>query len=144
MLSKKPGLILVFILLVSSGYRLNAQLNAGGTVYCKSGRDGTLLIMLVDEETFSRPMTGLAVKEIRVSSGAALIDFEFDNVPPGIYGIRCFVDTDGNEKLNRGLFGPSEPWGMSWNETAHPGWPEFSMISFKLEKNLSDLNITVE
>lgn len=51
------------------------------------------------------------------------VSFQFTDIPSGKYGIRCFLNEDGNQKLNKGIFGPAEPWGMSWQGEKASGWP---------------------
>ena len=97
-------------------------------VSCPKG--GMLYAFLTDEATFPRPMTGLQKRVSRVA-GKGVVSISFEGVPPGTYGVRCFLDTNGNGKLDRGVFGPTEPWGMSF----HGGpqrWPRWNQIKFTL------------
>jgi uncharacterized protein (DUF2141 family) len=62
------------------------------------------------------------------------IAYEFLSVLGGTYGIRCFQDLNGNGKLDKGLFGPSEPWALSWTvKKRFP--PRFNDISFDLHED---------
>lgn len=99
-----------------------------------------LLIYLVDEESFSRKGEGLQVLRLDIEAGEGRVPFEFRDVPPGVYGIRCFADENGNGELDGGAFGPKEPWGMSWQGEARRGIPRFRDISFQVEAD-SALNI---
>ena len=47
----------------------------------------------------------------------------------------------GVEKLDRGLFGPSEPWGMSWQGEPKKGIPRFSDIAFYVDRNIENILI---
>ena len=83
---------------------------------CQVTGRGLLHVFLVDERSFSVPMSGIqAVTTTLDASGPKTrrVAFAF-TVPQGTYGIRCFLDVNGNGGLDRGLFGPMEPWGMSW------------------------------
>jgi len=95
---------------------------------------GDIYVFLVNSETFGIPLSG--IDTIIIKAKAKTIHFNFTQVKPGIYGIRCFQDLNCNEKLDRGLFGPSEPYGFSWNkrETFPFG---FNDISFKVDCNYS-------
>ena len=120
---------------------------AGEILLKEIKKGGSLYVMLVTEESFKKPLHCFKkmifkigdkeIKEKRVS-------FEFTEIPPGTYGIRCFLDEDGNEKLNKGAFGPSEPWGMSWQGEKPIGWPKFKYISFDVNKDIMDIRVVVE
>jgi uncharacterized protein (DUF2141 family) len=106
--------------------------------------EGVLYIYLVDEEQFSAPFTG--IKEIVVPISPTQLDsgnvpFAFPNIPTGRYGIRVFIDTNGNGKLDRGLFGPSEPWGMSWQNKRVARIPRFKDIAFPVTEDIVGLEI---
>ena len=70
--------------------------------------------------------------------------FEFTNVAPGTYGIRCFQDTNSNGKLDRGFFGAKEPWGMSLHGEEPKRIPYFKDYSFSINTDCLDLNITLK
>lgn len=103
---------------------------------------GVLYIYLTDEEQFSIPLTG--IREIRKDlkeNRKQEIPFSFTDVPEGAYGIRLYVDTNGNGKLDRRLFGPSEPWGMSWQGEPGKGIPRFEDIAFFVKRNIGNILI---
>lgn len=120
----------------------------GGEIHLKEiKKNGNLYISLVTEETFKTPLHGfkkliLEISEKEISQKK--VSFHFLDIPPGRYGIRCFFDADGNEKLNKGMFGPSEPWGMSWQGEKALGWPKFKHIAFAVNMDLMDIQIVVE
>ena len=116
------------------------QYAVSGMVLVKQA--GVLHIYLTDEEQFSVPLTG--IREIRKDleeNRKQEIPFSFSDVPEGAYGIRVYVDTNGNGKLDRGLFGPSEPWGMSWQGEPRKGIPRFEDIAFNVERNIGNIII---
>ncbi len=139
------GLILPFSLFSESeGEKL---LSIKGTILLNKNTEGDLHILLVDRQTFKVPLKGIseliiAVAEENYTYGP--VQFDFNNIPPGIYGIRCFIDTDGDGKLNRGMTGPTEPWGMSWREDINAGWPKSENIAFELNNNLSGIEIEIK
>ena len=103
---------------------------------------GILYIYLVDKDQFSIPFTG--IKELRITleeNQEQTVLFSFSNIPQGQYGIRVFVDTNGNGKLDRGLLGPSEPWGMSWQGEPKKGIPRFGDIAFNVDRDIQNLLI---
>ena len=116
------------------------QYRVSGSVLVEKG--DILYIYLVDEDQFSIPFTG--IKGIRIEleeNKEQKIPFSFIGIPEGQYGIRVFVDTNDNGKLDRGLFGPSEPWGMSWQGEPKKGIPRFSDIAFYVDRNIEDIPI---
>ncbi len=62
----------------------------------------------------------------------------------GMYGIRCFLDKNGNGKLDSGLFGPTEPWGMSFKNGRPFGMPSFNDICFEVKTDKSNIFIEVK
>ena len=58
----------------------------------------------------------------------------FESVPSGVYGIRAYHDTNGNERLDfntRGI--PDEPTGNSGNARGFFGPPKFGQLKFTLK-----------
>ena len=109
--------------------------------------DGTIYVYLVDEEAFEKPLTGIQTividpDERQVTDKIAR--FRFDGVPAGTYGIRSFQDTNGDGKLNKGVFGPSEPWGMSWKASKPSRWPRFDQIAFDVSADVVNLLIELK
>ncbi len=101
-------------------------------------------ILLVDEQTSQEASTGISSRIIRPDSAAAAngnVTYKFENIKAGVYGIRCFQDMNGNQKLDMGMFGPKEPWGLSWNGAKTFGRPSFKDYSFTLAGDTSGLNI---
>ena len=99
---------------------------------CQVTGRGLLHVFLVDERSFSVPMSGIQAVTTKLDASGPKtrrVAFAF-TVPRGTYGIRCFLDMNGNGGLDRGLFGPMEPWGMSWRVRRPAGFPRFADISF--------------
>jgi uncharacterized protein (DUF2141 family) len=120
----------------------------GGEIILKEiKKQGDLHVMLVTEESFNKALQGFRKLILKIGQGEIKekkVPFMFPDIPPGRYGIRCFLDEDGNGKLNRGAFGPSEPWGMSWQGKKPLGWPKFKYIAFDVERDVKDIRIVVE
>ena len=114
----------------------------GGTILVDT--EGTLFVHLVDEAQFGIPFTGIQEIQIEVDSAvveSGVVDYRFLDVPTGRYGIRVYIDTNGNGELDRGLFGPKEPWGMSWQKEKLFRIPSFRDVAFVLNDDLVDLTI---
>ena len=92
---------------------------------------GTVRIALYSSaESFAsrEPLAALAVPVDGPALSLSLGEF-----PDGDYAVMLFQDLNGNEKLDRNLFGiPSEPWAGSLRESTfgEPGWDD---ARFELE-----------
>ena len=135
------GLILLGCATSTADAQQSERYEISGTIHHDQG--GRIRCFLVDEETFRTPMTGLRSFELVPREASGQLAFRIDDVPAGTYGLRCFQDTNDNGRLDRGAFGPSEPWGMSWNHGRSRGWPRFRHIAFELRGHRRDLNITL-
>ena len=116
------------------------QYRVSGSVLVKKA--GILYIYLVDKDQFSIPFTG--IKDLRITleeNQEQEVPFSFLGLPEGRYGIRVFVDTNGNGKLDRGFSGPSEPWGMSWQGEPKKGIPRFRDIAFYVDRDIQNILI---
>jgi uncharacterized protein (DUF2141 family) len=113
---------------------------------CEISNMGTLYVFLVDEQTRKKPMTGIEKLVILVDScqEKKLIEFSFRNIPKGEYGIRCFLDINGNAKYDFNLFSTGEPWGMSWKNKRPSGKPDFKDYSFIVDSDIILRTIKIE
>ena len=78
---------------------------------CQVTGRGLLQVFLVDERSFSVPMSAIQAVITKLDAlgpKTQRVAFAFI-VPQGTYGIRCFLDVNGNGVLDTGLFGPLEP-----------------------------------
>jgi uncharacterized protein (DUF2141 family) len=125
-----------------------SDFTVSGTILLKGvGKTGNLYVSLVTEKLFNTPLAGYKKSILKVDTNilkSKEIKFRFNGVKKGRYGIRCFLDLNGNGKLDKGTFGPSEPWGMSWQGKKPFGWPKFKYIAFNVDSNITNLRILVE
>lgn len=70
------------------------------------------------------------------------VPFVLENVPPGVYAVRVFIDENGNDTLDMGLGGPVEPWGISKNFKPF-GPPRFKRASFEVSGDVEGLTIEI-
>ncbi|MFC1529346.1 DUF2141 domain-containing protein [Gemmatimonadota bacterium] len=110
-------------------------------------QEGGIYVYLVTEEVFGTPFTGIQDTLIQCSQeeqreGRVL--FQFEGITPGTYGIRVFQDLDGNGRLNRGMFGPTEPWGMSWQGEKPKKWPKWKSIAFEVTSDIREMVIVLK
>jgi len=63
------------------------------------------------------------------------------DIEPGVYAIKCFLDENGNGKIDTNLLGiPSEQFGFS-NNVGRFGMPDFAEASFNIS---NDHSITIK
>lgn len=124
---------------------LSAFLFAQDETYTISGRvnafspKGKIYVFLCNDSIFQVPFAGIDTVENWVNYDKKQIEYEFKNVPSGRYAIRAYQDVNGNHKLDKWLFGPTEPWGFSYSEKmSFP--PTFEDVSFNL---MYDLRINI-
>jgi len=104
---------------------------------------GDIYIRLVKEKEFKKPKTSPYVLIMKLGSEEFLnkfVSFKFEKVPSGVYAIKCFQDINGNGKLDKGLFGPKEPWG-TYRKKKGSGRPSFKELSFEINRNIYDIEI---
>lgn len=107
-------------------------------------RQGVIYVNLVDEQAFAgRGGFGLMLLP-PIDGAVGEMAFRFEDVPAGVYAVRCFQDVDGDKNLGMGLFGPTEPWAMSWKRGRPFGRPAFEDVSFRVAGDVTGLELTLE
>jgi len=80
---------------------------------------------------------------IPIPSNAQRLKIDID-LPPGVYAVTVYEDTNGNHKLDHNLIGvPREPVGVSNNPPARFGPPHFGECSFRLGDTGQTITITL-
>lgn len=91
---------------------------------------GRVYVALCGERNFMRQRCDYEVARA-ASSGATVVSFA--GVPPGNYAISAFYDLNGNQKLDRNLWGaPKEPVAVSNHVNAKQAVPEFAAARITL------------
>lgn len=106
-----------------------------------------LYLELVERDEFDGGLPspfGLVLRPTAEEAARGRAAFSFQGVPPGTYGIRSFQDTNGTGKLETGLFGPKEPWGMYRPCRPALRGPRFDEISFIVDRDLAGLVFEVK
>ncbi|HEX2954168.1 MAG TPA: DUF2141 domain-containing protein [Bacillota bacterium] len=116
-----------------------------GTIEFK--QKGNLFIQMVTEEEFNSQKEArfedtIAVDEKELQQHAAR--FTFKDVPAGVYAINCFQDTNGNSKLDGGMLGPKEPWGVYRNARHVLKAPKFKEMAFSVQDDITNIVINVK
>ena len=72
---------------------------------------------------------------------AGRLDFCFDSVVKGTYGIVVFQDPNKNKKVDFEGFLHDEPFGTYRDQSPVTGWILWDLIEFKVEKDLGGIKI---
>lgn len=108
---------------------------------------GDLFIQLATEEEFNNdrmPPFALILRVGPEETKKGKVPFQFGGVLTGTYVIRCFQDVNENQKLDRGMFGPSEPWGVYRPKRPAFRGPKFEEISFAVDRDMVDVQVEVK
>ena len=110
-------------------------------------KTGDLFIQLANAEEFHNNRTPPFAMILRVGPEEmkkGKVAFQFQGMLRGIYGIRCFQDVNGNQKLDEGFFGPTEPWGVYRPKRPAFRGPKFEEISFIVDRNINNVLVEVK
>lgn len=136
----KIAICLILVLLLA-GKKSTPEYLVKGVIHdipqINSQKSGTLHIYLLTESTFKKPYKGIREIEVNVKRGQKIAQFSIKNVKPGIYGLRCYLDENNNDELDKFLMIPREPWCLSWQNNTRSIPPEFEDIAFRVEGNVS-------
>jgi uncharacterized protein (DUF2141 family) len=87
--------------------------------------------------------SGKYIKSISVAGDAETIRIEVSNLVPGQYAISAFQDLNGNDKIDKNIFGiPKEPYGFSgkWKS----GAASFDEALFQLKPEGAEISIKMK
>lgn len=112
-------------------------------------KQGDLYIMLLTEEEYTNKAGANAVYRLKIIPSARQmtnqeVSFTFRDIPAGEYCFNCFQDTNGNGFLDKGLFGPTEPWCIYPEVWVLLGRPAFNDICFTLNEDLTGIEIKLK
>ena len=146
----KPLTIVFLICLCSISFTVQAEPSrhtVSGTV--SFPREGVIRIMLVDEKNYTANTGRLTPYQLSISvdpkgSGGKSAAFSFTDVAPGWYCINCFLDLNGNGILDKGLFGPTEPWNIYKRPQIMLGRPQFKDAAFYVDKDIAGIEISLQ
>ena len=103
---------------------------------------GTLVVGLyADEADWNR---GASFRNAIVEVNGDEVSFTFDDLAPGIYGLKLFQDLDGDNRLDTSGMGiPTEPYGFSNNARGMFGPARWSAASFTISEGENAQLITI-
>ena len=108
------------------------------------GDQGMVKIALVNsEEGYKDSSRAFLTKAAPVQHGRAMHDFK--DVPFGEYAVTVYHDANGNNQLDKSIFGkPLEAYGFSNNVRSLIGRPDYKKAVFFLNRPELTINIHVE
>ncbi|MFO8063735.1 MAG: DUF2141 domain-containing protein [Spirochaetota bacterium] len=141
-MKRMAAAVLLLLYVISPALAANDSYVVSGTV---SGIEekGTLFVVIVDRQRWDDP-TGSETDEGYAQGFSADVDdqesisYSLEDVPPGTYAIRAFIDTNDNEDLDMGMLGPREPWGVYRATGRVVGPPRFEELSFTVDEDVRD------
>jgi uncharacterized protein (DUF2141 family) len=71
------------------------------------------------------------------------VRYEFAGLPPGRYALKCFQDTNGNKKIDIGIFGPKEPWATYRLAKPKLRAPRFEEMAFDATHDVATADLTL-
>ncbi len=104
---------------------------------------GNIVIGIYDSENtfpdFGKEFQGAKVKPTKAES----INYTFKDLPAGTYAIAVWHDENDNQKIDKNIFGaPKEKYGFSNNKYGTFGPPDFTDVSFMVEKG-KNITLTI-
>ena len=104
---------------------------------------GLLQIGLYNSEA-NFPIYSKVFKGIFPKATKSGISYTFKNIPTGTYALAVYHDENSDKELNKNMFGaPKEKYGFSKNKYGTFGPPDFSEVSFKVEKG-KKITVSIE
>ncbi len=146
--NKMRKILTVLVILIGTVAQIfgdEADFTLGGTVVVQS--HGDLVFGVYDKDGYEqmKPVKRICIKYDGSDAEKRSVPFLLQNIKPGQYVIACFQDENGNGKLDIGLFGPKEPWGV-FNMKKKPifGKPSYDDVVIKVSSNIKNLAFSVE
>ena len=85
---------------------------------------------------------GNSVTGVQGAASGGSVSLALEDLKPGTYGIAVYLDENGDNELDRNLFGaPTEPFGFSMNPVMGFSAPKFETFSFEFDGSDTALDI---
>jgi uncharacterized protein (DUF2141 family) len=72
------------------------------------------------------------------------IDYEISGIPAGKYMLFAFQDKNENDRLDRFLFIPKEPWDIYGLPRPAEGKPDFEKLAIDIETSRTEMNFMLK
>jgi len=110
---------------------------------CPSDQGLVKIALVNSAEGYKDSSKALMTKAVPVRNGKA--EYDFKGVPFGEYAVTVYHDANGNNQLDKSIFGkPLEAYGFSNNARGIIGRPDYKKAVFTLEKAEMTMAISVE
>jgi uncharacterized protein (DUF2141 family) len=104
----------LIMLLPLSGFSQDETYTITGRVNVFA-REGGVHVFLATNETFNNNrFPGIDTLVFPVNTNKTSIEYTFEKVPPGKYALSCYQDLTGNNKFDKFLLLPFEPWAFTF------------------------------
>jgi uncharacterized protein (DUF2141 family) len=112
-------------------------------------REGVIILRLLNEDNYAENKGQFTPYELTIPVGREELEqkklsFTIKDVVADRYCIICFLDTNGNGKLDKGLFGPMEPWSIFKKPPVILGRPQFKDVAFNVEMDSTEIEIELK
>ncbi|SEH48272.1 DUF2141 domain-containing protein [Magnetospirillum fulvum] len=95
-----------------------------------------------DADSFDRRESPVAKFSQTSENGIVVVSLA--NLPPGRYAVALYQDRNGNDRLDKTMFGlPTEPYGFSNDASAPLGPPDFDQAAFVIAQTEQHHAITI-
>jgi uncharacterized protein (DUF2141 family) len=134
------GLLLATVLLAGEP-AAPASVRVAGEVRFKKSAPIFLRLIALDEAKTEVVVREQIIELTTEDVARATVHFQFAGLTPGRYALKCFQDTNGNKKIDIGLFGPKEPWATY--RLAKPKFraPRFEEMAFDAVQDVTDAHL---
>lgn len=73
-----------------------------------------------------------------------IIEYIISGIPEGDYLVFAFQDKNKNDKVDRILIAPREPWDIYGLPRPATGKPKFSKLAMHIDSDITDLNLNLK
>jgi len=95
-----------------------------------------------DSDSFDRRESPVAKFSQTSENGIVVVNVA--NLPPGRYAVALYQDRNGNDRLDKTMFGlPTEPYGFSNDASAPMGPPDFDEAAFVITQTEQHHALTI-
>jgi len=143
---------ITLLILLCAVFMLFASDNESDSTYTIQGRvtfnkNITVTVTCLTQMEFEEelPAKHFYVQELTdLDRERGYVDYQITDIPAGKYLVFVFQDKNENDKLDRILFAPKEPWAIYGLSRPATGKPDFDKLAIYIDKNMSDLDLQLK
>lgn len=106
---------------------------------------GTLHLVIFNSADSWKKDWRHAVKAMRGKPAGSSVTFVVKDLPAGWYGVKCFHDVNGNNRMEKNFVGyPTEPFGFSNDFVPRTGPPSFEKTRFRYNGGRQHIEINLQ